>query len=177
MSSSSGLGTGIAQSAVFIALQASINPADKAAATSALFLMTPIGTIVGMAMSSALMIGALRRTLFERLVDLGFGFDYIQEVNMVPSCRSEFAWMLTKHFQVIRGAVAGVNYIDEAPPQIANAVVQSYIDGIEYSHCKVSPIKSVYTMRLLTPTTDASLAFSILAFVAAMLLTEKYLRK
>ncbi|KAF5016751.1 hypothetical protein F66182_11458 [Fusarium sp. NRRL 66182] len=48
-----GLGMGIAQSAAFIALQACIEPRDKAPAASGLFLSGTLGSIVGMASSSA----------------------------------------------------------------------------------------------------------------------------
>src|SRR5688572_18364428 len=67
----SGLGCGIIQSAVFIAVQASIDPLDKAAGISGFFLATQIGTVLGMAAVSALMIGGLRQTLTTRLLAQG----------------------------------------------------------------------------------------------------------
>ncbi|KAK7755662.1 hypothetical protein SLS62_002273 [Diatrype stigma] len=101
-------------SAVFIALQASIDPADKAVAASGLFLTMPIGTILGMALTSAATLSVLRRTLAPRLFELGLNGSQVKEV--------------------IRNAVARVEYLDEAPPRVAKAVVESYIDGLEYSH-------------------------------------------
>ena len=35
---------------------------------------------------------------------------------------------------MVKQAVARVDYLDEAPPRVAKAVVESYIDGLEYSH-------------------------------------------
>lgn len=77
----SGLGAGITQSAVFIALQVSINPADKSAATSALFLTMPISIMTGIAIASALIIGGLQRSLFAQLTALGLDGNLIQEVR------------------------------------------------------------------------------------------------
>lgn len=36
--------------------------------------------------------------------------------------------------KVIKNSVARVDYLDEAPPRVAKAIVESYIDGLEYSH-------------------------------------------
>ncbi|EMR69783.1 putative multidrug resistance protein [Eutypa lata UCREL1] len=109
-----GFGTGISMSAVFVALQASIDPSDRAVAASGLFLVMPVGAIIGMALSSAAMLSVLRRTLIPRLVELGLNGLQISEV--------------------VKQAVARVDYLDEAPPRVAKAVVESYIDGLEYSH-------------------------------------------
>ncbi|KAI0125632.1 major facilitator superfamily domain-containing protein [Xylariales sp. AK1849] len=109
-----GLGTGIAQSAIFIALQTSIDPVDKAAATSALFLTSPVGAMTGMAVTSSVMVTGFRKGLSTRLAKLGLNGSRIQEV--------------------INGAAADVDYIDRSPPHIAKAIVDSYIDGIKYSH-------------------------------------------
>lgn len=67
--------------AVFIALQASIDPADKAVAASGLFLTMPIGTILGMALTSAAMLSVLRRTLAPRLFELGLNGSQVKEVG------------------------------------------------------------------------------------------------
>ncbi|KAI1872974.1 uncharacterized protein JN550_003848 [Neoarthrinium moseri] len=133
-----GLATGIAQTAVFIALQASIDVSDKAAATSGLFLTSPMGATIGMAVGSALTTAGLRKGLLVRLRELNLSADRVQEI--------------------IEGAAADVGYIDKASPSIAGAIVQSYIEGIEYSHY-------------------VSLVCSSLALVAALLLRERALRK
>ncbi|KAK6084247.1 major facilitator superfamily transporter [Seiridium cupressi] len=133
-----GLGTGMVQSALFVALQASIDPKDKASATSALFLVGPTGATVGMAVGSALIVGGLRNGLLARLPQLGLSADHIQEV--------------------IEAAATDVGYLDRAPREIAEAAVESYIVGIEYSHY-------------------VSLLCSTLGFIAAISLRERALRK
>ncbi|ETS87253.1 hypothetical protein PFICI_01081 [Pestalotiopsis fici W106-1] len=133
-----GLGTGMAQTAVFIALQASIEPKDRSSATSALFLIGPMATTIIMAIGSALIVAGLRDGLFVRLTALGLGADAIQEA--------------------IASAAADVAYLDRAPPLIAKAAVESYVEGIEYSHY-------------------VSLACSTLGLVAALFLKEKALRR
>lgn len=68
-------------SAVFVALQASIDPSDRAVAASGLFLVMPVGAIIGMALSSAAMLSVLRRTLIPRLVELGLNGLQVAEVS------------------------------------------------------------------------------------------------
>jgi hypothetical protein len=80
----SGLGTGMAQSALFVALQASIDPKDRASATSALLLVGPTGSTVGIAVGSALIIAGLRNGLSARLTELGLSADHIQKVDDKP---------------------------------------------------------------------------------------------
>ncbi|KAI3325331.1 MFS general substrate transporter [Xylariaceae sp. AK1471] len=109
-----GLGCGIIQSAVFIAIQASIDPADKAAGISGFFLATQIGTVLGMAAVSALMIGGLQQTLRARLIAEGV---------------EQFALD-----EILKQAVTSVDYLDKTSKPIAKAIVASYVDGLEYSH-------------------------------------------
>lgn len=61
----------MAQTAVFISLQAAINPEHKAAAASGLFLSFPIGMTIGLATASAVMMNTMRTALDQRLVRLG----------------------------------------------------------------------------------------------------------
>ncbi|KPM42363.1 hypothetical protein AK830_g4238 [Neonectria ditissima] len=109
-----GMGTGIAQSAVFIALQAAIDPADKAAAASALYLTGTIGCIIGLAASSAITQGVLRVVVQAKLAQLGMERSFIDEV--------------------IKKATESVTFIDEAPKKVAEVLVEAYVKGIEYSH-------------------------------------------
>jgi hypothetical protein len=78
----SGLGAGIAQSAVFVALQVAIDPSDKAAATSALFLIGTIAIMTGIAIAGALIVGGLQKSLFAQLTALGLNSQLIQEVTL-----------------------------------------------------------------------------------------------
>lgn len=47
--------------------------------------------------------------------------------------------------QIIREAVARVDYLDEAPRQIAHAIAQAYVRGLEYSHGEEMISPSVQT--------------------------------
>ncbi|KAM5364543.1 hypothetical protein ACJA88_012981 [Fusarium oxysporum] len=109
-----GLGMGIAQSAAFIALQASIDPKDKAAASSGIFLAVTLGSVVGMAGTSATIQGLLRHDIQQNLSDLGKSQRFIDEV--------------------IRKAAESVSYIDEASEPIRKVLIEGYIRGIEYGH-------------------------------------------
>lgn len=72
---------GIAQSAAFIALQASIDPKDKAAASSGIFLSVTLGSVVGMAGTSAAIQGLLRHDIQQNLSDLGKSQHFIDDVS------------------------------------------------------------------------------------------------
>lgn len=110
-----GMGMGMMQSVLFIALQASINSADKAVATSAYFLGNPFGNILGIAAASALIVAALHNNLQSRLMELGINKEDIQNI--------------------ISQAVASVDYLDQVPTsEVGEAVVSAYIDGLRNSH-------------------------------------------
>ncbi|KAI5927578.1 major facilitator superfamily domain-containing protein [Camillea tinctor] len=109
-----GFGNGISGTAVFIALQASIDPSDKAVAASGLFLAGPIGSILGMAASNVVMSTVLPNHLRDRLLDLGLSRKDLEEV--------------------IKQATSRVEFLDETSAPIAKAIVGSYVDGLEYSH-------------------------------------------
>lgn len=83
---SSGFGTGISLSAVFIALQAAIDPKDKAVAISGLFLSSPIGSILGMAAGNAMMQAIMPVDLASRLRNLGIEGNEAEKVESIP-CR------------------------------------------------------------------------------------------
>ncbi|KAI1779830.1 MFS general substrate transporter [Hypoxylon cercidicola] len=109
-----GFGTGVSLNAVFVALQAAIDPKDKAAAISGLYLSTPIGSILGMAACNAAMQAVMPVDLASRLHDLG--------INGIEA------------EQIIKQATSRLDYLDEAP-QIARAAIQAaYVRGLEYSH-------------------------------------------
>ncbi|OTB06738.1 hypothetical protein M426DRAFT_258408 [Hypoxylon sp. CI-4A] len=116
-----GFGTGISLNAVFVALQSAINPADKAVAASGLYLSIPIGSILGMAGSNAVMQGIMPTDLAARLRGIGIEGNEAQEI--------------------IKQAAARVDYLDEAPRQVAQAITQAYVHGLEYSHGKETKIQ------------------------------------
>ncbi|OTA93847.1 hypothetical protein M434DRAFT_21204 [Hypoxylon sp. CO27-5] len=127
-----GFGTGISLNAVFVALQAAINPMDKAVAASGLYLSIPIGSILGMAASNAVIQGVMPVYLASRLRDLG-----------IEATEAE---------RIIKQAAARLDYLDEVPEQISTAVVQAYIRSLEYSHgvslfCAVLATAAALLMR------------------------------
>ncbi|KAH6892924.1 major facilitator superfamily-domain-containing protein [Thelonectria olida] len=117
-----GIGTGIAQSATFIALQAVVTPADKAAAASGLFLSITIGAVVGLAASSAVMQTVLRFVVHLKLTRLGMDESFVEDI--------------------IRKATESVGFIDEAPKNVSEVLVEAYVKGIEYSHGMTDPKSS-----------------------------------
>ncbi|KAI1652883.1 MFS general substrate transporter [Daldinia decipiens] len=111
-----GFGTGISANAVFVALQAAINPVDRAVAVSGLYLSIPVGSILGMAACNAVMQATMPVDLASRLRKLG-----------VDKIEAE---------QIIKQATARIDYLDEAPPRIAQAISEAYVRGLEFSHGK-----------------------------------------
>lgn len=76
-----GFGTGIAQSALFIALQAVIDPAHAAPATAFMYLSTTVWMTIGLPVSNAAMQMSLRAGLERRLLGLGLEGAEIQQVG------------------------------------------------------------------------------------------------
>lgn len=132
----SGFGTGIAQSAVFISLQAVVDPAHAAPSISFMYLSSTIALTMGLSVSNAVMKAALRRTLFNRLAGLGFGAVEIAKV--------------------IAETVSDVDYVDRATGVVQKAVVESYVDGLWWSH-------------------GVSFFFSASAFVLALFIKQRRL--
>ncbi|KAK4201707.1 putative multidrug resistance protein [Triangularia verruculosa] len=110
----SGFGTGIAQSAVFISLQAVVDPAHAAPSISFMYLSSTIALTMGLSVSNAVMQAALRRSLFNRLSELGFGAVEIA--------------------RIIAETVADVDYVDRVTGAVQKAVIESYVDGLWWSH-------------------------------------------
>ncbi|KAH7033705.1 major facilitator superfamily domain-containing protein [Microdochium trichocladiopsis] len=109
-----GFGTGVSLSAGFIALQAVIEPADKAVASSVLYMQLPIGSIIGVALSSAATLSGMRTALTQKLLHLGFESD------------------VTK--QIVERAASDMEYAKNAPETIATAIRASYVQGLAYGH-------------------------------------------
>ncbi|KAK1833433.1 major facilitator superfamily-domain-containing protein [Podospora conica] len=132
-----GFGSGMAQSALFISLQAVIaDPAHMSPAVSFMYLSGTVSITIGLAVSNAAMQSTLRRTLLARLVALGLGDGAVQEI-------------LTE-------ALADVDYVDRASGLVRAAIVESYVDGVWWSHA-------------------VSFACSSAGFVLSLLLREKRL--
>ncbi|KAF2186145.1 hypothetical protein K469DRAFT_726244 [Zopfia rhizophila CBS 207.26] len=105
-----GLGIGIAQSVLFISLQAAIDSSHTAVATTSLYLSGAVGMLSGMAGVSAVMQEMLRRGLGRRLAEMGF-----QGI-------------------VIEKAVSDAHCIDHAKPDTAAAVVGVHVEKLTWTH-------------------------------------------
>jgi predicted MFS family arabinose efflux permease len=114
-----GFGTGIVQSALFISIQAATDPAHTAVAASSLYLASSIGMVAGMAGVSAVLQEGLKYGLAKRLGYLGFG-----EGNIA---------------RIIDQAARDVRYVDHARPEVARAVVGSYVEALTWTHGMFSP--------------------------------------
>jgi hypothetical protein len=68
---------------VFIAIQRSIDPKDKAPGISGFFLSTQVGTVIGNAVVSAAMVGGLKQSLRASLIALGISPPQVNEVSRV----------------------------------------------------------------------------------------------
>lgn len=109
-----GFGTGVVQSALFISLQAAIDPAYTAIAASTLYLTSSVGMLAGMAGVSAVLQGTLRSGLNRRLDNLGLS----EQLKL----------------RIIEKAVSDVHYVDKAIPSISKAVAGSYVDALTWTH-------------------------------------------
>jgi hypothetical protein len=77
-----GFAMGVASSTLFICVQASIDPAHSAVAASTLYLAASIGSVLGMASSSAVLQGSLRLILDRKLGEGGFHGGSKQKVGI-----------------------------------------------------------------------------------------------
>ncbi|OBR02258.1 Major facilitator superfamily transporter [Colletotrichum higginsianum IMI 349063] len=132
-----GFGAGLVQSAGIISVQAAVNPKHKAAVTSGIFLTFQIGMILGLASVSAVMMETMRWRLDALLKGMDLGA------------------MARK--TIIEKATSSVDFIDHADSGIANAIVQSYVEGLGFSH-------------------GVSLISSVLGLIAAIFLREHKLQ-
>ncbi|KAK3904695.1 major facilitator superfamily domain-containing protein [Staphylotrichum tortipilum] len=111
----SGFGTGIAQSAVFISLQAVItDPTHLAPAISFMYLSSTLAVTVGLPLSNAVMQTVLRRTLRERLFGLGLGGEEVGKI--------------------IASTLSDVDFVDRVTGKIRESIISSYVDGLWWSH-------------------------------------------
>ncbi|KAL2264168.1 hypothetical protein VTK26DRAFT_1286 [Humicola hyalothermophila] len=135
----SGFGTGVAQSAVFVSLQAVLAGDDDAArllapAISFMYLSSTVAITIGLPLANAVMQTGLRAGLSGRLVRLGLGADEVSKI--------------------IDSTISDVNFIDHVAGNIRNAIVESYVSGLWWSH-------------------GVSFLFSASAFVIAVVIRER----
>ncbi|KAI0020297.1 MFS general substrate transporter [Xylariomycetidae sp. FL0641] len=109
-----GLGSGMSSSAIFVSLNAVVEPAHKAVVASGLYLAMPVGMVLGVAASSAVMLQILHTTLDQRLLGLGLDVDVRREI--------------------IAKAAANVEYLRQLHGEIETAVIGSYVVSLRYSY-------------------------------------------
>ncbi|KAH6847089.1 major facilitator superfamily domain-containing protein [Chaetomium sp. MPI-CAGE-AT-0009] len=110
-----GFGTGVAQSAVFVSLQAVVaDPAHLAPAISFMYLTSTVALTIGVPLSNAVMQAVLRRVLRGRLLALGVGGAEV--------------------VKIIESTVSDVDFVDRVTGRVREAVVSSYVDGLWWSH-------------------------------------------
>lgn len=150
------MGSGLVMSAIFVSLNAVVEPAHKAVAASGLYLSMPVGQMAGVAAASAVMLEVLQMSLFARLTELGLGAAIKTEVRRLHRLLllGDMPVLLTiPPIQIIQQAAANVNYIDELEGPVAEAVVRSYVLGLRFSYGMQPAFPAVfgYWMR---PTTN-----------------------
>lgn len=147
-----GFAMGTMLSALFISIQAGVEPAYAAISASMLYLTQPTGNVVGLAAASALLQGRLRQGLDIRLDKMGYA-GAIKD-------------------SIIEEAVSNVHYVDNAPRSVAKAVIESYIYALSSTHGKsTGRLTRLSLIRLVL-----SLAFTLTAFAGTTFLRQHRLR-
>ncbi|KAI1814935.1 major facilitator superfamily transporter [Poronia punctata] len=108
-----GFGAGMGASALFVGLNAVIEPAHKAVIVSGLQLALPVGMLLGVTASSAALFGLIQTTLDQKLLEIGLS----------PESRSE----------IISKSIADVEYIRQIPTSLRHVVISCYVDGFRAS--------------------------------------------
>ncbi|GAP82337.1 putative major facilitator superfamily transporter [Rosellinia necatrix] len=108
-----GFGAGMSGSAVFVSLNAVVEPAHKAVVTSGLQLAMPIGMLIGVSAGSAVMLDVLQRVLDKNLLEIGLGFE--------------------SRAEIIRKSIANVDYIRQLPSHLGYIVVNGYVVALRAS--------------------------------------------
>jgi MFS family permease len=111
-----GFAMGTLQSALFISVQAGIDPSFSAISASLLYLAQPTGNVAGLAVASVVLQGTLKQGLSQRLAEMG-----IQGETQL---------------RIIKHASSDVRYIDTVEAPIAKAIVASYIKALTWTHGK-----------------------------------------
>ncbi|KAH9904947.1 major facilitator superfamily transporter [Xylariomycetidae sp. FL2044] len=112
-----GFGAGMGISSIFVSLTAVIEAAHRAVVVSGLYLAMPVGMILGVASSSAVMLQVLQKSLDQRLLQLGVELE----------ARAE----------IIAKAAADVDYVRKLKGPLHDAVVGAYVQGLRYSYGNV----------------------------------------
>lgn len=105
----SGFGTGIAQASTFIGLTSNLSRKDVAVGTSGLYLMTSIGVVLGVGISSSIQTGSLKFLLEERLTG-------------------------AEGRKVIAAVLADVEFVKRLTGELKEIVTRSYVESLARAH-------------------------------------------
>ncbi|KAI0440589.1 major facilitator superfamily transporter [Xylaria telfairii] len=108
-----GFGAGMSGSAVFVSLNAVVEPAHKAVVTSGIQLAIPIGMLLGVTAGSAVMLDVVQRVLDKRLFEIGLD--------------------LESRTEIIKKSIASVDYIRQLPRYLEDIVIGGYVVGLRAS--------------------------------------------
>ncbi|KAI2634021.1 major facilitator superfamily transporter [Xylaria nigripes] len=108
-----GFGMGMALPAIFISLNAVVDPMHKAVVASGIQLVMPIGMLLGIAACNAAMVEVLRNVLAARLTEIG-----LSPESMV---------------EIIKKSLADVEYVRQLPKNLSNIVVGGYVAALRAS--------------------------------------------
>ncbi|ETS79763.1 hypothetical protein PFICI_09616 [Pestalotiopsis fici W106-1] len=127
-----GLGAGMGNTAVFVAINAIVDPSHKAVVVSGLFLSVSVGMITGVAATSALMLEVMQKHLDKNLVNLGLE--------------------VAERLDIISKAAGNVEYIYKLRGQVAAAVTSAYVDGLRWGYsvslgCSILALCAALTLR------------------------------
>ncbi|SPO01685.1 related to multidrug resistance protein [Cephalotrichum gorgonifer] len=110
----SGFGTGIAQTAVFTSIQASVSKKMRAPALAGMYLTISVGVIAGLAIVSATVMETVQWKLDTLLQ--GMGLD------------------AAARYEIVKKAASDIDYLDKADHEVYSAIVESYMLGLSWSH-------------------------------------------
>ncbi|OJD11895.1 hypothetical protein AJ78_07425 [Emergomyces pasteurianus Ep9510] len=112
----SGLATGIAHSAAFVALTASVEDSEIAIACSGLYLSANVGAVIGLSASNALYQGKLQSGMYEALKDIEGGK------------------------KIAKKALSNIKFVQGLKGHIRDLVVEVYISSFHRAFCKFHPV-------------------------------------
>ncbi|KAF7536396.1 hypothetical protein G7054_g4520 [Neopestalotiopsis clavispora] len=127
-----GLGAGMGNTAVFVGINAIVDPSHKAVVVSGLFLSVSVGIITGVAATSALMLEVMQNHLDTNLMELGL--------------------KAAERLDIISKAAGNVEYIYKLQGQVAAAVTSAYVDGLRWGYsvslgCSILALCAALTLR------------------------------
>lgn len=122
----SGFGTGLAFSATFIALQASVKREEIAISTGGLYTASAVGMVVGIAASSTAQLGTLRAALQQSLGGLNQGKE-VRDLTIT------FESVCTNLEKIIEEAISNISSVAKFEEPIKGLVIRGYVKSLEAS--------------------------------------------